>query len=152
VGEQFCRCAGPGRGLRAGLTNNLIIYNIMQAFTERLARNTKARVDPVLVLDTLHNSAARTGWITCKTTLVFNNKAYQQPSQTDAREPVPGVGFEESSRRSITFDQFDPADASSGRRQSVGLERFCFSINVLQCPDGYRSSARKIIYRFLLQS
>lgn len=75
VGKQFRRCDGPGLGLHAKLTNNLILSNIMQAFTEGRFLNTKAGVDPDLVLGILDNSAARTGWITFKILFVFSNKA-----------------------------------------------------------------------------
>ena len=78
VGKQFCRCGGPDLGLRARLTNNLIISNIMQAFTEELFLNRKAGVDPDLVLDTLNNSAARNGCIAFKT-LCFQQRFVHQP-------------------------------------------------------------------------
>jgi 3-hydroxyisobutyrate dehydrogenase-like beta-hydroxyacid dehydrogenase len=74
VGKQFCRCAGPGLGLRARLTNNLILSNIMQAFTEGLSLSTKAGADPDLVLGILDNSASRTGCITFETNLFSTTK------------------------------------------------------------------------------
>ena len=34
MGKQFYYCGGPGMGLQAKLTQNLVLANIMQAFNE----------------------------------------------------------------------------------------------------------------------
>jgi 3-hydroxyisobutyrate dehydrogenase-like beta-hydroxyacid dehydrogenase len=58
-------------GLRAKLTQNLILGNLLQAFNEGLVLSTKAGVDPELMLDILNNSAARSGLISIKAPMVF---------------------------------------------------------------------------------
>jgi len=58
-------------GLRAKLTQNLILGNLLQAFNEGLVLSTKAGVDPELMLDILNNSAARSGLISVKAPMVF---------------------------------------------------------------------------------
>jgi 3-hydroxyisobutyrate dehydrogenase/2-hydroxy-3-oxopropionate reductase len=72
LGKQFYYCGGPGLGLDAKLTQNLILSNIMQAFNEGLVLSTKAGVDPELMLEILNNSAARCGLIAFKAPAVFD--------------------------------------------------------------------------------
>jgi len=71
MGKQFYYCGGPGLGLHAKLTQNLILSNIMQAFSEGLVLSTKAGVDPRTMLEILNNSAARSGLIAFKAPYVF---------------------------------------------------------------------------------
>ena len=72
MGKQLYYCGGPGLGLHAKLTQNLILSNLLQAFNEGLVLSTKAGVDPVLMLDILNNSAARSGLISFKAPYVFD--------------------------------------------------------------------------------
>ncbi|MCL4853574.1 MAG: NAD(P)-dependent oxidoreductase, partial [Bryobacteraceae bacterium] len=71
MGKQLYYCGGPGMGLHAKLSQNLILSNILQAFNEGLVLSTKAGVDPELMLDILNNSAARSGLIAFKAPYVF---------------------------------------------------------------------------------
>jgi 3-hydroxyisobutyrate dehydrogenase-like beta-hydroxyacid dehydrogenase len=66
MGKQFYYCGGPGMGLRAKLTQNLILANLMQAFNEGMVLSTKGGIDPELMLEILNNSAAKSGLITFK--------------------------------------------------------------------------------------
>jgi 3-hydroxyisobutyrate dehydrogenase-like beta-hydroxyacid dehydrogenase len=71
MGKAFYYCGKQGMGLRAKLTQNLILGNLLQAFNEGLVLSTKAGVDPELMLDILNNSAARSGLISAKAPAVF---------------------------------------------------------------------------------
>jgi 3-hydroxyisobutyrate dehydrogenase-like beta-hydroxyacid dehydrogenase len=71
MGKQFYYCGGPGCGLEAKLTQNLILSNIMQAFNEGIVLSTKAGIDPELMLEVLNNSAAKSGLISYKAPFVF---------------------------------------------------------------------------------
>lgn len=71
MGKQFYYCGGPGAGLEAKLTQNLILSNILQAFNEGIVLSTKAGVDPELMLEILNNSAAKSGLISYKAPFVF---------------------------------------------------------------------------------
>lgn len=71
MGKRFYYCGGPGLGLQAKLTQNLILSNLLQAFNEGLVLSTKAGVDPELMLDILENSAARSGLVSFKAPFVF---------------------------------------------------------------------------------
>jgi 3-hydroxyisobutyrate dehydrogenase-like beta-hydroxyacid dehydrogenase len=71
MGKLLYYCGGAGMGLRAKLTQNLILGNLLQAFNEGLVLSTKAGVAPELMLDILNNSAARSGLISIKAPMVF---------------------------------------------------------------------------------
>ena len=71
MGKKFYYCGGPGKGLQAKLTQNLILANLMQAFNEGMALSTKGGIDPALMLEILDNSAAKSGLIAYKAPFVF---------------------------------------------------------------------------------
>jgi 3-hydroxyisobutyrate dehydrogenase-like beta-hydroxyacid dehydrogenase len=71
MGKQLYYCGGPGLGMNAKLTQNLILSNLLQAFNEGMVLATKAGVDPDLMVDILSNSAARSGLISFKAPYVF---------------------------------------------------------------------------------
>ncbi|MBM3786572.1 MAG: NAD(P)-dependent oxidoreductase [Acidobacteria bacterium] len=71
MGKRLYYCGGPGLGMHAKLTQNLILSNLLQAFNEGLVLATKAGVDPELMLDILDNSAAKSGLIAFKAPYVF---------------------------------------------------------------------------------
>jgi 3-hydroxyisobutyrate dehydrogenase/2-hydroxy-3-oxopropionate reductase len=71
MGKQFYFCGGPGMGLHAKLTQNLILANILEAFNEGFTLSTKAGVDPTLMLEIINNSAAKSGLIAYKAPFVF---------------------------------------------------------------------------------
>jgi 3-hydroxyisobutyrate dehydrogenase/2-hydroxy-3-oxopropionate reductase len=72
MGKQLYYCGGPGMGLHAKLTQNLILSNLLQAFNEGMVLSTKAGVDPQLMLEILNNSAAKSGLISFKAPYVFD--------------------------------------------------------------------------------
>lgn len=71
MGKLLYYCGPSGMGLRAKLTQNLILGSLLQAFNEGLVLSTKSGVDPNLMLDILNNSAARSGLIAAKAPAVF---------------------------------------------------------------------------------
>jgi 3-hydroxyisobutyrate dehydrogenase/2-hydroxy-3-oxopropionate reductase len=71
MGKNLYYCGGPGMGLHAKLTQNLILCNLLQAFNEGMVLATKAGVDPELMLTILDNSAAKSGLINFKAPYVF---------------------------------------------------------------------------------
>lgn len=72
MGKVFYYCGGPGQGLQAKLTQNLILANIMQAFAEGMVLATKGGVAPELMLDILNNSAAKSGLISYKAPFILD--------------------------------------------------------------------------------
>lgn len=71
MGKRFYYCGGPGMGLHAKLSQNLILSNLLQGFNEGMVLATKAGVDPELMLDILNNSAAKSGLVSAKAPLVL---------------------------------------------------------------------------------
>src|SRR6202044_2722083 len=71
MGKSLYYCGKSGMGLRAKLTQNLILGKLLQSFNEGLVLSTKAGVAPELMLDILNNSAARSGLISIKAPMVF---------------------------------------------------------------------------------
>ena len=71
MGKKLYFCGGPGMGLHAKLTQNLVLSNLLQAFNEGIILSTKAGVEPKLMLDILSNSAAKSGLIDYKAPFIF---------------------------------------------------------------------------------
>jgi 3-hydroxyisobutyrate dehydrogenase-like beta-hydroxyacid dehydrogenase len=71
MGKRLFYCGGPGMGLQAKLTQNLILSNILMAFNEGMVLATKGGVDPQLMLEILDASAAKSGLISYKAPFVF---------------------------------------------------------------------------------
>ena len=71
MGKKLYFCGGPGMGLHAKLTQNLVLANILQAFNEGIVLSTKAGVHPKMMLDILADSAAKSGLIDYKAPFVF---------------------------------------------------------------------------------
>jgi 3-hydroxyisobutyrate dehydrogenase-like beta-hydroxyacid dehydrogenase len=71
MGKKIYFCGGPGMGLHAKLTQNLVLSNILQAFNEGIVLSTRAGVEPKLMLDILSNSAAKSGLIEYKAPFIF---------------------------------------------------------------------------------
>ncbi len=71
MGKRLYYCGGPGMGLQAKLTQNLVLCNIMMAFNEGMVLAAKGGVDPKLMLEILDNSAAKSGLISYKAPFVL---------------------------------------------------------------------------------
>jgi len=71
MGKRLYYCGGPGMGLQAKLSQNLILSNILMAFNEGMVLATKGGVDPKLMIEILDNSAAKSGLISYKAPFVF---------------------------------------------------------------------------------
>jgi len=133
MGKKLYYCGGPGLGLNAKLTQNLILSNLLSAFNEGLVLSTKAGVDPALMLDILDNSAAKSGLIAFKAPYVFcrdfstnfsvkwmhKDIGLMLESAAELEVPVPLT--------SLTRQMFQAAIASGH-----GEEDICSTIKVLE--------------------
>ncbi len=72
MGQQLYYCGGPGMGLHAKLTQNLILANMLQAFNEGLVLCVKAGVDAAQMIEILNNSAAKSGFISFKAPYILS--------------------------------------------------------------------------------
>ncbi len=66
MGKLLYYCGGPGMGLHAKLSQNMVLGSLLQAFNESMVLAAKAGVAPELMLDILNNSAARSAFISAK--------------------------------------------------------------------------------------
>ena len=71
MGKRLYYCGGPGMGLHAKLSQNLILSNLLQGFNESMVLAAKAGVDLDLMLDILNNSAAKSGLVSAKAPMVL---------------------------------------------------------------------------------
>jgi 3-hydroxyisobutyrate dehydrogenase/2-hydroxy-3-oxopropionate reductase len=71
MGKLLFYCGGPGMGLQAKLTQNLILANLMMAFNEGLVLAAKGGVDPQLMFEILDASAAKSGLASYKAPFIF---------------------------------------------------------------------------------
>jgi 3-hydroxyisobutyrate dehydrogenase/2-hydroxy-3-oxopropionate reductase len=71
MGKKLYYCGGPGMGLHAKLSQNLVLANILQGFNEGIVLSTKAGIPPQLMVDILADSAAKSGLIDYKAPFVF---------------------------------------------------------------------------------
>jgi 3-hydroxyisobutyrate dehydrogenase/2-hydroxy-3-oxopropionate reductase len=71
MGKRLFYCGGPGLGLQAKLTQNLILGNLMMAFNEGMVLAAKGGVDPQLMFEVLDASAAKSGLVSYKAPFIF---------------------------------------------------------------------------------
>lgn len=71
MGKRLYHCGPQGRGLHAKLSQNLILGNLMQAFSEGMVLAAKNGVKPEMMFDILDNSAAKSGLVSAKAPAVM---------------------------------------------------------------------------------
>ncbi len=137
MGKQLYYCGGPGMGLHAKLTQNLILSNILQAFNEGMVLAAKAGIDAELMLDVLNNSAAKSGLFSFKAPFVLDRDfttnfsikwmhkdiGLMLESANELEVPLPLTG--------LTQQMFRAAIA-----QGHGEEDICATIKVLEGMTG----------------
>ncbi|HLH19646.1 MAG TPA: NAD(P)-dependent oxidoreductase [Bryobacteraceae bacterium] len=133
MGKRLYYCGGPGLGLQAKLTQNLILSNIMMAFNEGMVLAAKGGVDPKLMLDILDNSAAKSGLISYKAPFVFR-RDWEPNFSTKWMEKDVSLMLESGKQlgvplflTGVTSQLFQTAIA-----KGLGEEDFCSSIKVLE--------------------
>ena len=85
MGKRLYYCGPAGQGLKAKLTQNLVLANFMQAFAEGMVLATKNGIAPELMLDILDNSAAKSGLICAKAPFILKRDfQHQLLHQVDA--------------------------------------------------------------------
>ncbi len=142
MGKKLYYCGGPGMGLNAKLTQNLILSNILQAFNEGLVLSTKAGVSPTLMLDILNNSAAKCGLIEYKAPFVFRRDFTTNFSVKWMHKDI-GLMLESAAELSVplpltslTRQMFQAAIA-----KGHGEEDICSTISVLEGIAGVEVKA-----------
>jgi 3-hydroxyisobutyrate dehydrogenase-like beta-hydroxyacid dehydrogenase len=133
MGKVFYYCGGPGQGLQAKLTQNLILANIMQAFGEGMVLATKGGIAPELMLEILNNSAAKSGLISYKAPFIFSrNFGTNFATKWMAKD----VGLALESAKSMDVPLPATALTEQMLRATIargwGEEDFCGTIRVLE--------------------
>jgi 3-hydroxyisobutyrate dehydrogenase-like beta-hydroxyacid dehydrogenase len=133
MGKRLFYCGGPGLGLQAKLTQNLILANLMMAFNEGMVLATKGGVDPELMLEILDNTGARTGLASYKAPFILR-RDFSANFATKWMHKDVGLMLDSSKElgvplpvTSLTQQLFQIAIA-----EGHGDDDFCSSINVLE--------------------
>jgi 3-hydroxyisobutyrate dehydrogenase/2-hydroxy-3-oxopropionate reductase len=142
MGKKLYYCGGPGMGLNAKLTQNLVLSNILQAFNEGIVLSTKAGVDPNLMLDILSNSAAKCGLIEYKAPFIFKRDFTTNFSVKWMHKDI-GLMLDSGQELNVplpltalTRQMFQMAIS-----QGLGEEDICATINVLESLAGVKVKA-----------
>ena len=125
MGKFFYYCGGPGMGLNAKLTQNLILANIMAAFNEGIVLSTKAGVAPELMIDILANSAAKSGLMAFKAPYILDRN-FQTNFSTKWMHKDIGMGFgqRKAARSASSKYGIDPAGVPGGDFEGLWGRRF----------------------------
>jgi 3-hydroxyisobutyrate dehydrogenase/2-hydroxy-3-oxopropionate reductase len=133
MGKRLYYCGGPGMGLQAQLTQNLILSNILMAFNEGMVLAVKGGMEPKLMLDILDNSAAKSGLISYKAPFVFR-RDFQANFSTKWMDKDIGLALESGNELGVpllltglTRQLFQTAIAAG-----LADEDFCSTIKVLE--------------------
>jgi 3-hydroxyisobutyrate dehydrogenase/2-hydroxy-3-oxopropionate reductase len=133
MGKNLYYCGGPGMGLQAKLSQNLVLCNIMQAFSEGIVLAAKGGVDPKLMLEILTNSAAKSGLIDYKAPFIFKRDFTTNFSVKWMHKDI-GLMLESGEELNVPLPltaltrQIFQAAISTGH----GDEDFCSTIKVLE--------------------
>jgi 3-hydroxyisobutyrate dehydrogenase/2-hydroxy-3-oxopropionate reductase len=142
MGKRLYYCGGPGMGLQAKLTQNLILSNILTAFNEGIVLSTKAGIDPKLMLDILDNSAAKSGLINYKAPFVFR-RDFQANFATKWMDKDIGLALDSGRELGVPLPltglnrQIFQGAIAAGH----GDEDMCSTINVLEELAGIQVKA-----------
>lgn len=133
MGKLFYYCGGPGRGLQAKLTQNLILGNLFQAFAEGMVLAVKGGIAPELMLEILDNSAAKSGLISFKAPFVFARDFRTNFSTKWLHKDI-GLALESADQMNIPL----PITALTQQMLGAAIARgwgdqdFCSAIQVLE--------------------
>jgi 3-hydroxyisobutyrate dehydrogenase-like beta-hydroxyacid dehydrogenase len=133
MGKTFYYCGGPGQGLQAKLTQNLVLASIMEAFAEGIVLATKGGIAPELMLEILNNSAAKSGLITYKAPFIFARDFHTNFSTKWMAKDI-GMALEQGKILNVPLpvtavtEQMLRATIAEGR----GDDDFCSLIQVLE--------------------
>lgn len=137
MGKMFFYCGGPGMGLHAKLTQNLVLANVMMGFNEGIVLATKAGIAPELMLDILNNSAAKSGLISYKAPFVLDRNFVTNFSTKWMHKDV-GMALDTGKQLEVPLpvtgitQQMFQAAISKG----FGEDDFCSTIKVLEDLSG----------------
>ncbi len=142
MGKQLFYCGGPGLGLHAKLTQNLIAANVLQAFNEGIVLSTKAGVAPELMLEILNASAVRCGLVSYKAPFIFRRDFSTNFSLKWLHKDV-GLILESGEELGVPLPLTAVAQQMyrAGLAEGLGEEDMCSSIKVMEQWTGVEVKA-----------
>jgi 3-hydroxyisobutyrate dehydrogenase-like beta-hydroxyacid dehydrogenase len=133
MGKMFFYCGGPGMGLQAKVTQNMVGAGILQAFCEGMVLATKSGIAPELMIDILENSAAKSGLASFKAPFIL---ARNFSTQFSAKWMHKDVGFALEMAKSLDVPTPMSAITEQMLRATIakgwGEDDFCSAIRVLE--------------------
>ncbi len=124
MGKRLYYCGGQGLGLQAKLSQNLILSNLLVAFSEGMVLAAKGGVDPRLMLEILDNSAAKSGLISYKAPFMFRRDfSHKFFRKMDGKGHRPDVGIGKRARSTPSFDRFNRPDFPGGHCRRLWRKR-----------------------------
>lgn len=137
LGNSIYHCGGPGLGLAAKLSQNLMLANVSQAFSEAMVLAHKAGVPAELMMEVLEHSAARTGYAPFKFPYILN-RDFQPLFSLQWMTKDVSLMLDEGDRLGVslpltmrTFEEFNSAIADG-----FGDEDFCGAIRRVERQAG----------------
>jgi len=131
--KPYFDCGPAGNGLYAKLTQNLVLANLMQAFSEGMVLATKNGIPAELMLDILDNSAAKSSLITFKAPFILGRNFTTNFSTRWMHKDV-GMALESGKAQDLPLpvtavtEQMLRAAIAKG----YGDDDFCSTIRVLE--------------------
>ena len=142
MGKRLYYCGPAGQGLRAKLTQNLVLANLMQAFAEGMVLAAKNGVAPELMLDILDNSAAKSSLISAKAPSILK-RDFRTNFSTKWMHKDVGLALESAKALDLPLpltaitEQMLRAAIAKG----YGEDDFCSTIRVLEDLAGLEVKA-----------
>ena len=133
MGKRLFYCGPAGQGLKAKLTQNLVLANMMQTFAEGLVLAAKNGVAPELMLEILDSSAAKSAMLSAKAPFILK-RDFRTNFSTKWMHKDVGLALESAKAldlplplTSITEQMLRMAIA-----KGYGEDDFCSTIRVLE--------------------
>jgi 3-hydroxyisobutyrate dehydrogenase/2-hydroxy-3-oxopropionate reductase len=133
MGKRLFYCGPAGQGLKAKLTQNLVLANMMQTFAEGLVLAAKNGVAPELMLEILDSSAAKSAMLSAKAPFILK-RDFRTNFSTKWMHKDVGLALESAKALDLPL----PLTAITEQMlrmtiaQGYGEDDFCSTIRVLE--------------------
>jgi 3-hydroxyisobutyrate dehydrogenase-like beta-hydroxyacid dehydrogenase len=133
MGKRLFYCGPAGQGLKAKLTQNLVLANMMQTFAEGLVLAARNGVRPELMLEILDSSAAKSAMLSAKAPFILKRDFSTNFSTKWMHKDV-GLALESAKALDLPLPQ--TAITEQMLRMAIakgyGEDDFCSMIRVLE--------------------
>jgi 3-hydroxyisobutyrate dehydrogenase/2-hydroxy-3-oxopropionate reductase len=142
MGKRLFYCGSAGQGLKAKLTQNLVLANMMQTFAEGLVLAAKNGVAPELMLEILDSSAAKSAMLSAKAPFILK-RDFRTNFSTKWMHKDVGLALESAKALDLPL----PLTAITEQMLRVAIAKgygeddFCSTIRVLEDLAGIEIKA-----------